>query len=177
MCARDGSGAGTYRPAVSSCGSRTLECFRFGASEARAARSGGGPGRGKVAQQICREALGAGGERARFLSRPPARRVQIENLHLPAVAGPRRVVGERACTSSRAEQEQRGGYSPAHPKYGATKYTGASTAWLCTRRQALLHRGGGTHSVYRPLAISGCRAAWCDALHRAARGSRTSAAG
>ena len=85
--------------------------------EARAARSGGGARRGKVPLRSCRRALGAGGERDRFLSRQPPRRVQIEDLHLPAVAGPRRVVGERACTSPRAEQGQRSGYSLTHPNY------------------------------------------------------------
>ena len=49
---------------------------------------------------------------------------------------------------------------------------GGQPAWLCARRQVLMHRGGGTYCVSRPLAISGCRAARCDALHRAARGSR-----
>ena len=91
--------------------------FFFSRSEARAARSGGGARRGKVPLRSCRRALGAGGERERFLSRQPPRRVQIEDLHLPAVAGPRRVVGERACTSPRAEQGQRSGYSLTHPNY------------------------------------------------------------
>ena len=76
------------------------------------------------------------------------------------------------CVSASWSSENRENAPAPAARVPSSCRCGGQPAWLCARRQVLMHRGGGTYCVSRPLAISGCRAARCDALHRAARGSR-----